>query len=123
MLCIHPTPKGQESLLRNCPLWAFCFKNCKWQILETDSECVFAHCCDWEGKAAIAVHNLSDKPCIARLQVQEYKYLFDLFSDSEYEPLNGDGDLSSIALEAYGYRWLQVKRSPQTNGRAKAIAT
>ncbi|PMB17274.1 trehalose synthase [Fischerella thermalis CCMEE 5319] len=82
----------------------------KWQILETDSECVFAHCCDWEGKAAIAVHNLSDKPCIARLQVQEYKYLFDLFSDSEYEPLNGDGDLSSIPLEAYGYRWLQVNR-------------
>ncbi|PLZ99828.1 trehalose synthase [Fischerella thermalis CCMEE 5268] len=82
----------------------------KWQILETDSECVFAHCCDWEGKAAIAVHNLSDKPCKARLQVQEYKYLFDLFSDSEYEPLNGDGDLSSIPLEAYGYRWLQVNR-------------
>ncbi|MBD2432713.1 MULTISPECIES: alpha-amylase family glycosyl hydrolase [Fischerella] len=82
----------------------------KWQILETDSECVFAHCCDWEGKAALAVHNLSDKPCIARLQVQDYKYLFDLFSDSQYEPLDGDGDLSSIPLEAYGYRWLQVNR-------------
>jgi len=74
----------------------------QWQILETDKPCIFAHCCEWQGKAVIALHNLSDKECTATLKLQEYVHLFDLFGDRQYEAL--DGDSRSISLAPYGYR-------------------
>lgn len=80
----------------------------KWHILETDSPSVLAHCCDWEGRMVIAVHNLADKPCTATLKSNEYTPLFDLFGDRLYESL--DADSPSIPLEAYGYRWFRVNR-------------
>jgi len=78
----------------------------KWQILETDESGVFAHSCEGEGKAVIAVHNLSNKPRTVTLKSHKYTHLTDLFGDRQYETL--DGDLQSIPLEAYGYRWFQV---------------
>ncbi|MCU0542258.1 MAG: alpha-amylase family protein [Oscillatoriaceae cyanobacterium Prado104] len=78
-----------------------------WQILETDSPSVFAHCCDWEGRTVMAIHNLADKPCTVRLKSHKYTHLFDLFGDRLYESL--DPESPSIPLEAYGYRWFRVK--------------
>ncbi|MBW4449681.1 MAG: alpha-amylase family protein [Spirirestis rafaelensis WJT71-NPBG6] len=80
----------------------------KWQILETDEPCVFAHCCEWEGSSVIALHNLADKPCTARLKSYFDKHLIDIFGDSQYEPL--DIDSPSIPLEAYGYGWFRVNQ-------------
>lgn len=80
----------------------------KWHILETDEPSVFAHCCEWQGKAVIALHNLSDKACTATLESQEYSRLTDLLGDRQYEFLNDDS--RSIPLEAYGYRWFRVNR-------------
>ena len=80
----------------------------KWHILETDSPSVLAHCCDWQGRMVIAVHNLADKPCTATLKSNEYTPLFDLFGDRLYESL--DADSPSIPLEAYGYRWFRLNR-------------
>jgi len=78
----------------------------KWQILETDSASVFAHCCDWEGRTVIAIHNLADKPCTATLKSNKYTNLFDLFGDRLYESF--DAGSPSIPLQAYGYRWFRV---------------
>ncbi|MEG4812396.1 alpha-amylase family protein [Microcoleus sp. F8-D3] len=78
----------------------------KWHILETDSSSVLAHCCDWQGRRVMAVHNLADKPCTATLKSNEYSHLFDLFGDRLYESL--DSDSPSIPLEPYGYRWFRV---------------
>ncbi|MCX7596155.1 MAG: alpha-amylase family protein [Fischerella sp.] len=78
----------------------------QWQILEVDRPSVFAHCCEWEGNAVIAFHNLADKACNVTLKSQKYKYLIDLFCNCEYEPLNGG--THSIPLSAYGYRWFRV---------------
>ncbi|MEG4840830.1 alpha-glucosidase C-terminal domain-containing protein [Microcoleus sp. B9-D4] len=80
----------------------------KWHILETDSPSVLAHCCDWQGRRVIAVHNLADKACTATLKSHEYTPLFDLFGDRLYESL--DADSPSIPLEPYGYRWFRVNR-------------
>jgi maltose alpha-D-glucosyltransferase/alpha-amylase len=80
----------------------------QWQILETEEPCIFAHCCEWQGKAVIALHNLFDKECTATLNLQEYVHLFDLFGDRQYEAL--DGDSRSISLAPYGYRWFRVNR-------------
>jgi maltose alpha-D-glucosyltransferase/alpha-amylase len=80
----------------------------EWAILETDEPAVFAHSCEWQGKTVIALHNLADKPCRVSLKANNYTHLFDLFGDRQYDSL--DGDLSSIPLEAYGYRWFRVNR-------------
>jgi len=80
----------------------------KWQILETDEPCVFAHCCEWQGSSVIALHNLADKPCTARLKSYFDKHLIDIFGDSQYEPL--DINSPSIPLSAYGYRWFRVNQ-------------
>ncbi|KAF3885273.1 MULTISPECIES: alpha-amylase family protein [Nostocales] len=77
-----------------------------WQILETDEPCVFAHCCEWQGRAAIAIHNLADKECIATIKTNKYKHLIELFCDRQYEPIQGE--VLSIALSAYGYRWFRA---------------
>ena len=80
----------------------------KWHILETGSPSVLAHCCDWQGRTVMAVHNLGDQPCTATLKCNEYSHLFDLFGDRLYEPLGADS--LSIPLESYGYRWFRVNR-------------
>lgn len=80
----------------------------KWTILETDEPAVFAHSCEWQGKTVIALHNLADKPCTVSLKANNYTHLFDLFGDRQYDSLNGD--LSSVPLSAYGYRWFRVNR-------------
>jgi maltose alpha-D-glucosyltransferase/alpha-amylase len=78
----------------------------KWRMIETDEPCVFAHCCEWEGSSAIALHNLSDQPCLVTLKFDKYEHLIDIFGDSPYEPL--DRNSPSIPIEAYGYRWFRV---------------
>jgi maltose alpha-D-glucosyltransferase/alpha-amylase len=78
----------------------------QWRILATDEPCVFAHCCESEGKAVIALHNLADKACTATLKSNGYTHLTDLFGDRQYDLLNVDS--RSIPLEAYGYRWFRV---------------
>jgi maltose alpha-D-glucosyltransferase / alpha-amylase len=78
----------------------------EWQILETNEPCVFAHCCEWQGRAIIAVHNLADKECVAAVKTDKYKHLIELFCDRQYEPI--DGELLSIPLSPYGYRWFRV---------------
>jgi maltose alpha-D-glucosyltransferase/alpha-amylase len=55
----------------------------KWQILETDQPCVFAHCCESEGKSAIALHNLGDRSCTVTLKSDEYNHLIDISSNSQ----------------------------------------
>ncbi|MBD2307737.1 alpha-amylase family protein [Chroococcidiopsis sp. FACHB-1243] len=91
-------------LRKQCPE----FGRGQWQILETDEPCVFAHCCEWEGNAVIALHNLSDRKCIVRLKSSEYQHLSDVFGDRQYEAVSDDS--GSIPLEAYGYRWLRVNQ-------------
>ncbi|MBW4681287.1 MAG: alpha-amylase family protein [Microcoleus vaginatus WJT46-NPBG5] len=79
-----------------------------WQILETDQPSVFAHCCEWKNRAIIAIHNLADQACTVTLTSNgcQMKHPIEVLADHEYEPL--DGDLNSLPLEPYGYRWFRV---------------
>lgn len=78
-----------------------------WQILETDNPYIFAHCCHWEGKTVIAIHNLSDRPCRVTLPLCKNKHLYDLFGDDQYESCNN----SEFPLNAYGYRWFRFEEN------------
>lgn len=80
----------------------------QWKILSTDVPNVFAHCCEWNGKAVIAIHNLADRACVATLQGCKFKNLTDIFGDCQYEPL--DQNPYSILLQPYGYRWFRINQ-------------
>jgi maltose alpha-D-glucosyltransferase/alpha-amylase len=88
---------------RDCPEigWGTC------QILETREPAVFAHRCDWNGGAIIALHNLGEKPATARLNLDHGRgiHLVELFGDHSYE---SPSDPSTISLDSYGCRWFRV---------------
>lgn len=79
----------------------------KWCILETDRPSVLAHCCQWEGDFLFAVHNLARQPCTVTLKSNDFqpKHWMELFANRQYEPF--DRNLSSLELDAYGYRWFR----------------
>jgi glycosidase len=79
-----------------------------WKIIETSEICVFAHCCEIDQRAVLAVHNLSNQPCTATLKIDLDRSLIELFSDHPYEPLSSP----SISLEPFGYRWFRVEQLP-----------
>jgi maltose alpha-D-glucosyltransferase / alpha-amylase len=78
------------------------------RVLETGDPRVFAHCCEWKGSLAVAVHNLSREPCTVHLPLdaEDAGHLVDLMGDRPYEPLRGS--TPEIRLEGYGYRWLRA---------------
>jgi glycosidase len=87
-----------------------------WQVLDTGLSSVLGHRCDWEGRVFAAVHNLSAKPCTARLDLgpdapdgAPYVDLFGL--DGEVHQL--EGSAIELKLEGYGYRWLRVEATDQ----------
>lgn len=70
----------------------------KLSIVETDEPCVFAHCCEWNHKAVLAVHNLADRECTVRLKSDHYPHLFDLFGDRQDR--SPDDNFHTILLDS-----------------------
>jgi trehalose synthase len=86
-----------------------------WSLVPTGDDAVLAHRCDWDGRAVLAVHNLSAEPCELELQLggsapdatAEATSVLDLLDrDGSRQPLE-DGRLG-MKLEGYGYRWLRL---------------
>src|SRR5215211_4138805 len=78
-------------------------------LIETEHPAVFAHRCDWEGSTVVAVHNLGRR--VARVDVAlgaDATGVHDLLTDAEH-PVPRGGTLE-LDLEAYGGRWLRVRR-------------
>lgn len=80
----------------------------EWELIDTDSPCIFSHCCYLSDRAMLAVHNLSDQPCTATLQTQHLSNLVEVFSNHPYDPPSEHS--LSIPLTPYGYRWFEVVR-------------
>jgi glycosidase len=76
-------------------------------LLENDPPALLAHRCDWDGSTVVTVHNLSDSPVSAELDVGE-GVVEDLLELREH-PVR-DGRLP-VRLDAYGYLWLRLRRS------------
>lgn len=81
-----------------------------WQSLTTGSVSVFAHQARWRNWTAIAVHNLSDKPATAHLEVRDHTdvLLDDLFGNGVQHMLDPLG-VYTIELPRYGYQWYRVR--------------
>jgi len=87
----------------------------KWHILDTDEPAVFAHACKSDGVTMIALHNLSDRPCVVALPEPHDYHLIEVFGDDfslgrrgeDYAPL--DQSSNTIPLKPYGYRWFRTR--------------
>lgn len=89
-------------LRRQCPEWG-------WGIchaIPSGEPAVFAHRVEWKGRRLIAVHNLSDKAGIARLEREPDRRLIPMLS-SRREDLAPDA--LKVDLDPYGYRWYRVE--------------
>jgi maltose alpha-D-glucosyltransferase / alpha-amylase len=83
----------------------------KYRLLESDQpDRIFAHACeDEQGKAVLAIHNLSGENVTAkiRLWTDTVNYAVFLFGDVNEVEITGK-DLP-IELEGYGYNWVRLK--------------
>lgn len=95
---------------RQCPE----FGEEQWRMLETDAPTVFAHACAVGEATVIALHNVSDRPCIISLEEIQQQHLMEVFGDSfsltrhdqKYDPL--DKNSNTIPMNPYGYHWFRV---------------
>jgi glycosidase len=81
-----------------------------WQVLRTNVPGVLAHRCDWEGRAVVAAHNLSDQPCVVRVRlgdVVEGARLDDLL-DERGALTEIEGESLELKMDGYGFRWFRL---------------
>jgi trehalose synthase len=78
-------------------------------LLENEPEALFAHRCDWQGSAVVALHNLSAAPLQAELELgDDVSGVDDLLELREHAVERGR---LSVELGAYGYLWLRARRA------------
>ena len=79
-------------------------------LIDTDQPAVMAHRCQWNGRAAIALHNLAGAACTVRLRLADeaHQALIDLTGNRLYAPPG-----EAVELDAYGYRWLREGRDDE----------
>ena len=88
-------------LRRQCPEWG-------WGIchpIPSGELAVFAHGVEWKGRRLIAVHNLSDKAGMVRLEREPDCRLIPMLSSRGGDP---PPDTLKLDLEPYGYRWYRL---------------
>jgi glycosidase len=78
-------------------------------LLETKAPTLFAHKCDWEGSAVVAVHNLAGKSAKSTLDLgEDVAGAVDLLEAREHT-VSETGQLD-VDLGAYGYLWLKLQK-------------
>ena len=81
----------------------------EWQVLGTRNSKVLAHIATWDGTSAMAIHNFSDEPAKASIQIPKearsgrWRHIFGPL-DAEEPPSIG-GDRLTCELPPYGYHW------------------
>jgi maltose alpha-D-glucosyltransferase/alpha-amylase len=91
---------------RECPElgWGNC------TLLDGGDPAVLAHRVGWDDSAIVAVHSFVDEPRAVRLPVGEAEAAVDLFENDELRPAGGELE---VPLDAYGHRWLRLRRPGQ----------
>ena len=81
-----------------------------WTVLDAGDDAVLAHQCDWEDRAVVCVHNLSDEPRTVRVPIAAAKagVLTDLL-DAHSGTTQIERGAVDLKLEAYAYRWYRVE--------------
>ncbi len=79
------------------------------RIIETNDPAVFAHVCQWEDRAVLAIHNLSPEPRTVMLDLASYTivHLIDLLGEQQYK--TDSNGIAYVEIEDYGFRWFRLK--------------
>jgi trehalose synthase len=79
-------------------------------VLDTGNRAVFAHRCDWSGSSVMAVHNLSNEPCVVRISVgcEPGSVLDDLLELSEASITSNGRCEAELRIEGHGFRWFRI---------------
>jgi trehalose synthase len=78
-------------------------------LLENDPPALLAHRSDWQGSTVVTVHNLSDAPVSAELDLgADIERVDDLLEEREHDVR---GSRLGVELAPYGYLWLRVRLS------------
>ena len=83
----------------------------KYRLLESDQpDKIFAHACeDEQGKAVLAIHNLSGENVTAKIRLWTDTVNYAVFLFGEVNELEITGKDLPIELEGYGYNWVRLK--------------
>ena len=92
---------------RQCPEWGW--GSC--HVVQTGEPGIFAHRTEWKDRRVLAVHNLTDKTGVVRLEKDPGTRLISLLSGSA-ENGGQDSDSAKLEIEPYGYRWYREERLP-----------
>jgi trehalose synthase len=77
-------------------------------LIENEPEALFARRSDWQGSTVFVVHNLSDEPVTAELELgEDVTGVDDLLELRDHRV---DGGRLRVELDAYGYLWLRAVR-------------
>jgi hypothetical protein len=76
---------------------------------------MFAHRCDWNDRAVVAVHNLSSEPNVVRVELGELpgEPRLDDLLDERPAIDTIEGSSIELKLERYGYRWFRIMQPVQ----------
>jgi glycosidase len=79
------------------------------QVVPTGDPAVLAVRCDWRGSVVLTVHNLSDRPAKAQLDLERVDPgagLVELLADQAYDRL--ETATGAVSVGPYGYRWFRL---------------
>jgi len=78
-------------------------------LLENEPPALFAHRCDWQDSTVYTIHNLSEEPVAADLDLGDGVVgVDDLLELREHHV---EGGTLHVRLDAYGYLWLRARKS------------
>ena len=78
-------------------------------LLENDSPAILAHSCDWQDSTVVTVHNLSPSPVGVELDLgDDVEGADDLLEIRDHQITGGR---LRVDVDAYGYRWLRLRRA------------
>ena len=86
-------------------------------MLDARLPAVLAHRSDWGGRTFVAIHNLSEEPCVARVRlgadVPEDPRVHDLLDTTMAASHELQRNELEVKLEGFGYRWFRIQGPEQ----------
>jgi maltose alpha-D-glucosyltransferase/alpha-amylase len=88
-----------------------------WTVLDSRLPALLAHRSDWDGRTFVAIHNLSEEPCLARVSlgadIPEEPRVHELLDTTAAASHQLDGNQLEVKLEGFGYRWFRIQGPDQ----------
>ncbi|MEJ7649956.1 MAG: alpha-amylase family protein [Nakamurella sp.] len=78
-------------------------------VIDHDQPSVFAHRCDADGSAMVAVHNLGADPVTLELPISRKGDGLEMIDPLTQEVIAGQDDAVRLSLPGFGHRWMHLR--------------